>query len=219
MNTNDRLEATCEAVMNLDLGPIKGKLMHAASGEGWSLQRTNAVEREYRRFLRLTAAYPDEMITPSVDVDTFWHYHILDTMKYAADCQQTFGYFLHHYPYAGMDGEDDERHQIDSGERTRALYHAMFGEAAEQEARGGVATTAIEKCGTSTAYCASPGAKHSMQAGDAMAYCASPGAKHSMQAGNAMAYCASPGAKHSMQAGNALAYCASPGARQMARAS
>ena len=94
MNTNDLLKA----VMELDLEPIKMKLMHVASGEGWSLEKANAVEKEYRRFLCLTKMYPEEDTAPLVDVDTFWHYHILDTMKYAADCEQAFGYFVHHSP-------------------------------------------------------------------------------------------------------------------------
>ena len=71
----------------LDLDPIKVKLMHKESGEGWSLERANAVEFEYRRFLTLMKKYPHEQTSPLVDVDTFWHYHILDTMKYAADCE------------------------------------------------------------------------------------------------------------------------------------
>ena len=125
MNANDLFKA----VMQLDLEPIKMKLMHVASGEGWSLEKANAVEKEYRRFLCLMKIYPDEDTAPLVDVDTFWHYHILDTMKYAADCEQVFGYFLHHYPYVGMRGEDDEQFRLDSGDRMRELYEATFGEA------------------------------------------------------------------------------------------
>jgi hypothetical protein len=113
----------------LDFSAIKAKLMHQ-SGEGWSLERANAVEREYRRFLFLMKVFPNEQTAPLVDVDTFWHYHILDTMKYAVDSEQVFGYFLHHYPYVGMNGEDDEEEvRVASGERMRELYEATFGEA------------------------------------------------------------------------------------------
>jgi hypothetical protein len=86
------------AIAALDLEPIKVKLMHEESGEGWTLERANAVEFEYRRFLYLMKKFPNEQTAPLVDVDTFWHYHILDTMKYAADCEAVFGYFLHHFP-------------------------------------------------------------------------------------------------------------------------
>lgn len=75
------------AIAELDLEAIKVKLMHAASGEGWTLERANAIEAEYRRFLILMKKYPNEQTAPLVDVDTFWHYYILDTLKYAADCE------------------------------------------------------------------------------------------------------------------------------------
>jgi hypothetical protein len=182
MNANNRFEAVLEAVEQLDLGAIKGKLMHAASGEGWTLEKANAVEREYRRFLCLSVAFPDESIVPLVDVDTFWHYHILDTMKYAADCQQAFGYFLHHCPYLGLGDDEDEQVRLDTGERTRNLYEAMFGEA--------YTDVALE---SGAAFCAGPGAKHPLQAA-AFAFCAGPGAKHPAQAGT-LAFCAGPGTK------------------------
>src|SRR5471032_813540 len=57
----------------LDLEPIKVKLMHKESGEGWSLERANAIETEYRRFLFLMKQFPNEQAAPLVDVDTFWH--------------------------------------------------------------------------------------------------------------------------------------------------
>lgn len=46
------------AIEELDLEPIKVKLMHEESGEGWSLERANAVEKEYRRFLYLMKNIP-----------------------------------------------------------------------------------------------------------------------------------------------------------------
>jgi len=111
----------------LDLNPIKTKLMHKESGEGWSLAHANAIETEYRRFLYLMKAFPHVETAPLVDVDTFWHYHILDTMKYARDCEQAFGYFVHHYPYLGLEGEDGEEMRQDAGERMRELYESTFG--------------------------------------------------------------------------------------------
>jgi hypothetical protein len=132
-----------KAIADLDLDPIKVKLMHVESGEGWSLERVNAVEVEYRRFLYLMKMYPNEETAPQVDVDTFWHYHILDTMKYARDCQQAFGYFLHHYPYIGLRGEDDVAVQQRAGERMRELYAEAFGApAAEGHAWCGAAVQA-----------------------------------------------------------------------------
>ena len=117
-----------QAIAALDLDPIKVKLMHKESGEGWSADKANAVEFEYRRFLFLMKKYPQEQTAPLADVDTFWHYHILDTMKYAVDCEAVFGYFLHHFPYIGLRGEDDEKAHVRVGERMKELYEAEFGQ-------------------------------------------------------------------------------------------
>ncbi|MFC5462549.1 glycine-rich domain-containing protein [Massilia niabensis] len=111
----------------LDLNPIRKKLMHVESGEGWSLEQATTVETEYRRFLYLCKTFPNEPVAPLDDVDTFWHYHILDTMKYARDCEEVFGYFLHHYPYVGMDEENGSGERHNAGERMRELYESSFG--------------------------------------------------------------------------------------------
>ena len=124
MDTNDSFKA----IADLNLDAIKVKLMHRESGEGWSLEKANAVEFEYRRFLILMKQFPEEETAPLMDVDTFWHYHILDTLKYAADCEQVFGYFLHHFPYIGLRGEDDEAAHHRVGERMKQLYEQTFGE-------------------------------------------------------------------------------------------
>ncbi len=143
------------AIAELDLEPIKVKLMHEESGEGWTLEQATAVEFEYRRFLYLMKKFPDEQTAPLQDVDIFWHYHILDTLKYAADCEKVFGYFLHHFPYIGLRGEADEAAHHRVGERMKELYEATFDEpylrasrsafsgvAANQRAFSGAATTA-----------------------------------------------------------------------------
>ncbi|GGC12444.1 glycine-rich domain-containing protein [Pseudoduganella buxea] len=143
------------AIAELDLEPIKVKLMHEESGEGWTLEQANAVEFEYRRFLYLMKKFPNEQTAPLQDVDTFWHYHILDTLKYAADCDKVFGYFLHHFPYIGLRGEADEAAHHRVGERMKELYETTFDEpylrasrsafsgvAANQQAFSGSATTA-----------------------------------------------------------------------------
>jgi hypothetical protein len=161
-----------DAVWNLDLGPIKTKLMHVESGEGWSQRRADMVEVEYKRFLHLMKIYPNEQLAPSFDIDTFWHYHILDTMKYAVDCETVFGYFLHHYPYVGLRGEDDAEVHERSGDRMRELYELTF--AAAYFAGGSDESGSADLL---SAYCAAPGSAA------AQAYCAAP-AKPS--------YCAAP---------------------------
>ena len=154
-----------KSVLDLDLDPIKVKLMHKQSGEGWELAKANAVEVEYKRFLHLSKEFPNEMIAPTSDVDTFWHYHILDTMKYAADCAAAFGYFLHHFPYVGLRGEDDEAEQVRNAERMAELYESAFGE--PYLAKAAYCTRAQQAAAASeAAYCT-----RAQQANKANAYC------------------------------------------------
>jgi hypothetical protein len=149
----------------LDLNPIKTKLMHKESGEGWSLEHANAIETEYRRFLYLMKAFPHVETAPLVDVDTFWHYHILDTMKYARDCEQAFGYFVHHYPYLGLVGENGMEMQQQAGQRMRELYESTFGVSYVRPLRGDGALEAADvqtACGpampqaANSAWCVGP---------------------------------------------------------------
>jgi len=199
MNTDNVLNA----IAALDLEPVKTKLMHVASGEGWSRSKADALDVEYRRFLYLMYAFPDDATAPTVDVDTFWHYHILDTVKYAADCEKTFGFFMHHYPYVGMEGEHDIGAQERGGDRMRELYEQTFGEAyIRTEAYGVHAVSETDAAGA--AYCMyRPGEKKA--AGAQAAYCMyRPGEKKAE--GAQAAYCMyRPGEKKAE--GAQAAYC------------
>jgi hypothetical protein len=208
----------------LDLAPIKMKLMHLESGEGWSALRAEAVEAEYRRFLFLMKKYPDAEASPTVDVDTFWHYHILDTQKYARDCEALFGYFLHHYPYVAIGAAANDADHAAGGERMRDIYEAEFGAwplalAAEAFCTSpgkplAYATSAFctspgkPFTAAGAAFCTSPG-KPRAAANDAHAFCTSPG-KPRATASAAHAFCTSPG-KPLQAANGAHAFCTSPG--------
>lgn len=211
-----------DALWNLDLGPIKTKLMHVESGEGWSQQRADMVEVEYKRFLHLMKIYPNEQLAPSVDTDIFWHYHILDTMKYAVDCETVFGYFLHHYPYVGMRGEDDEELRLQSGDRMRDLYELTFGVAYLRQAETVTVGDAVLQGAPNSGYCAAPAASFycaapAKPAAPGAAYCAAP-AKPATVPANMAAYCAAPAApaycaapaKPATVSANNAAYCAAP---------
>jgi hypothetical protein len=116
------------AIAALDLDPIKQEILRSKAAKGWTPARVSTVEQEYRRFLCLAKAFPGTVFAPIVDVDEFWHYHILNTRKYARDCQSIFGYFLHHFPYAGMRGKEDEEALERAGVRTRQMYEETFAE-------------------------------------------------------------------------------------------
>jgi hypothetical protein len=97
----------------------------------WGPKFADAVEIEYKRFMTLHRwnAAPDLPIVPTSTVDEMWHTHILDTQAYADDCIRIFGSFLHHFPYLGLRGLEDERAWREAVESTSALYRATFGEA------------------------------------------------------------------------------------------
>jgi hypothetical protein len=171
---NSNLNADFKTIFELDLDPIKAKLMHKESGEGWSPEQVDAVEVEYRRFLSLMKLFPHEQVAPLVTVDIFWHYHILDTMKYAADCDQIFGYFLHHVPSSGSVGEDEVAKHHRTGARMQELYETTFGEAYIRLEQGKVVTTRAQPAAAKTAWCAPETAKTAWCAPEAAktAWCA-----------------------------------------------
>ena len=117
-------------LLNLDLEPIIIKAMDAEEGYGWTFDFACRVADEYRKFLILCLEEPDEPVVPSSFIDDFWHLHILDTQKYAEDCEQYLGYMLHHFPYFGMRGEEDAHNLRRAWAGTLTLYASVFGEAA-----------------------------------------------------------------------------------------
>jgi hypothetical protein len=101
-DTQKTLAETMAAIQALDLAPIKFKATRQEDGYGWTPQHADAMEVEYKRYLILHAKDPSLALAPERDVDRFWHMHILDTRKYAADCDAVFGRFVHHFPYLGL---------------------------------------------------------------------------------------------------------------------
>jgi hypothetical protein len=120
-----------DLLADLDLEPIMVKAMDHEEGFGWDIKYTRAICREYKRFLALCMHFPDDAIVPSAPVDDFWHLHILDTQKYAEDCHAYLGYFLHHFPYFGMRGEQDLRNLEAAWNKTLSQYELMFDEKAD----------------------------------------------------------------------------------------
>jgi len=98
----------------------------------------------------LSVTHPEETLAPSKDVDRFWHGHILDTLKYAEDCEKVFGYFLHHFPYFGMRGAEDAANLAAAAEHTKRLYQQEFSNTPNKEAAWCAAAYKNEK----PAWCA-----------------------------------------------------------------
>jgi hypothetical protein len=131
-------------LIEIDFTMVKLKIQDDEEGLGWTQEECNEIEIEYKKFLALKRAYPQNEIVPNKRVDQFWHQHILDTEKYAQDCQLIFGYFLHHYPYFGMNGEQDKQNLIDAFEETKRLYKKHF----KQEYIGEAPKCTTPKCRT-----------------------------------------------------------------------
>lgn len=159
-------EQLTEAIFALDLAPIKTKLMDKKEGHGWTRVQADRYELEYKRFLALLAKFPEEAIAPDRNADKFWHGHILDTMKYAEDCDNVFGCFLHHFPYFGMRGEEDAANQAAAAANMVRLYEQEFGNA-DTAAAGYCGAAGVSYCGVvagkpdrATAYCGVAGASY-----------------------------------------------------------
>ncbi|MEO2282050.1 glycine-rich domain-containing protein [Pseudoalteromonas pernae] len=112
--------------MTLDFEKLKWKLTKSSEAT-WTEALCEFAEIEYKKFLTLKMLYPKVSLVPSKLIDKFWHEHILDTKSYAADCDKLFGHFIHHYPYFGIYGDDDQQSLQTSFERTIALYENHFG--------------------------------------------------------------------------------------------
>ena len=91
-------------------------------GLGWDKDFASEIAQLYKTFLFLNKKYPEEILVPTREIDEFWHLHILFTKKYHEDCQNIFGYYLHHQPQM-PEGEIDEEQAL---ERTLQLVKLEF---------------------------------------------------------------------------------------------
>jgi hypothetical protein len=149
LQSEDRhLAEVMSRIAALDLGPIKFKISSKEDGYGWTAEHVDRIELGYKRFLALLAMHPGRQFAPTQDIDKFWHAHILDTRKYAADCEQIFGEFLHHNPYLGMRGDGDRLEQAASD--LRDLFESDFGEAVPDNARPAARSADPAWCGGET---------------------------------------------------------------------
>lgn len=149
-------------VMALDFKKLKWKLTKSSEAT-WTEQLSDFAEIEYKKFLTLKMLYPKVSLVPSKLIDKFWHEHILDTKSYAKDCDKLFGHFIHHYPYFGIYGDEDQQALQASFEDTIALYEKHFGKYPTNELYGNKVIEASRcedhSCHVpSTCACRTPGA-------------------------------------------------------------
>lgn len=110
-------------ISKIDLTPV---LFRMIVTHCWSRYTAEKVKTQYIRFLYLKAVYGKQYsLPPSIEIDEFWHNHILFTEKYHRDCKKIFGKFLHHNPAHGQ-SVDELKRMFD--EETQSLYFREFGE-------------------------------------------------------------------------------------------
>jgi len=132
METRQTPDAKWQAIAAIDLGSIRQKLASKKSTWWHFWHSTARLEKEYRQFLFLIATNPGLTVVPwSQALDDFWHEHILDTAKYAADCNAVMGGFIHHNPHLPK-GTMQHR---DAFIATVKMYRAAFGEKAKLRGR------------------------------------------------------------------------------------
>lgn len=123
----ERLEA-------FEIGNAQAQLTFAkrlARENRWSLDYSNRVIREYKRFLYLMVE-AGHHVTPSEAVDQAWHLHLAYTRSYWQElCRDLLGRELHHGPTEG--GEAEGAKYADWYQRTLDSYEAQFGEAPPQD--------------------------------------------------------------------------------------
>jgi hypothetical protein len=115
-------------LVDVDLAPIFFKIDREGELVAGEAIEPESASLAYRRFLTLRKHYPHKTLVPSAVLDLIWHYHILDTRKYVGDCERIFGYYVHHDPYFGTQGEEDARENELAWEETQRLWLEEFGE-------------------------------------------------------------------------------------------
>jgi hypothetical protein len=125
-NNSEIIDFIKTHLKKLDLSPIAYQLMYS----GWSREQTVKAITKYMMFMCLIHSYPNVALVPTQEIDKIWHTHILDTEKYAADCQMLFGHFIHHYPYFGMGNESEEQAKQAAFIQTQLLMNQHFGKMA-----------------------------------------------------------------------------------------
>ena len=131
----------------LDLDPIKIKLILPREGVALTRAEADDLADRYRKFLYCADKHRATLIVPTREIDKIWHLHILDTEKYAKDCEHVFGYFMHHFPYLGLRSDRDEDSRVAAFAETERLYQELFEETYNREpVNGSLCHSGLNNC-------------------------------------------------------------------------
>lgn len=78
------------AVAAIDLSMVKMKLQEPDEGTDWTPAECEKTALEYKCHLTLNMRCEDRAIVPTKQIDTIWHFHILDTRAHHKDCDEVF---------------------------------------------------------------------------------------------------------------------------------
>ena len=85
-------------IQALDFTRFRNRLIRDYPEMNWEGELFTIAVEEYKRFLELIVRFPEVRMSPTKLMDTIWHHHILDTKNYHNDCNNIFGFYLHHKP-------------------------------------------------------------------------------------------------------------------------
>ena len=147
-----RVASAIVRVACLDFSGQILKLTHPSEGYRFDPGRAGRACDDYRRFLAILAAFPELQVAPTAEIDLVWHLHILDTRAYARDTQSVFGFFLHHFPYLGLRGGNDDQLLGQAFRNGRVLFQTYFPESQAYDegiegSCGGGSCSSCSSCG------------------------------------------------------------------------
>lgn len=126
MTQASSLAAAVSYIETLDLNYIILKMCAANYPlPQWTREDALRCSQLYKNFLILNKKYLPQPLVPTREIDEFWHNHILHTRRYLQDCQQIFGYYLHHEPTD--EATDDGTLLRNNYLKTKELYYKEFG--------------------------------------------------------------------------------------------
>ncbi len=122
------METTVESRINEESLDLIRSKMNDTPELGLDEEEVEMSVEEYRRFLVLKMENPGVKLAPTDLMDKAWHTHILDTRRYAEDCEAMFGRFLHHHPsYKGVESTERDEVLMRASEMMASLYSVRFG--------------------------------------------------------------------------------------------
>ncbi len=130
---NNQITTFLDKLNSLNLQSVANKLISSEYGHAWTIQQTNIAINRYKMFLYLQFIFPDMELVPTKEIDEVWHAHILvDTSVYIKDCQNLFGYILHHrFTVQEITVQEQvscqDANQKSAFDTTKILFEQLFG--------------------------------------------------------------------------------------------